>query len=137
VFVGLGVGVGLVVGAGAGALLTLTVTLADVAFPDASVAVAVITCEPSPSVVVSIELVQEAAPVARAADPESILTCTFESEALSDAVPLTVTVPLTVEFDPGAEIATVGGVVSHGLRFEQLVPVPGFPACAAGSPRAI
>jgi hypothetical protein len=117
-------------------LFTFTLTLAEVALPDASVAVAVITCEPSARAIVSIEFVQEAAPVARAADPESTFTCTFESEALSEAVPLTVTVPFTLEFDPGVEIVTEGGVVSQGLRFEQLVPPAGFPACAAGSTSA-
>src|SRR5438132_12156767 len=102
-------------GGGDEPLLTFTVLVAIAdKFPAPSFAWAPIVWEPLASVVVSIPKVQLFVPVAFKKLPESMRTCTAVTPTLSEAVPDTVAVPETVDPEAGAEIVSVGGVVSVG-----------------------
>jgi hypothetical protein len=111
VAVAVAVGVGEVVGAGA-ELLVVIDSLAERWFPDVSVARAMMVWEPFERPVVSSDLLQLEVPEAAAKGAPSIETSTRSSPTLSEAVPETVTDPLTVEPAAGPAIATDGAVVS-------------------------
>src|SRR5262245_33240731 len=85
----------------------------DVAtFPLVSVAMAVITCDPSATVVVSQLTEYGDALSAEQRSPPSIWNCTLATAWLSLASAVTATAPATVESALGAVMATEGGVVS-------------------------
>jgi hypothetical protein len=110
------------------ALLTSTETLAVPTLPAESVAVAVIVWAPSTYVVVLRGSLQLIVPVASWGEVPSTVTLTFATALLSEAVPVTVTVPLVTAPDEGTEMATAGGVVSHGRRLLQVgVPLANAP----------
>ena len=134
---GLGEGSGLGDGSGVGELLTSIERLALPVLPAASVAIAVIVWVPFGTFVVSRGSVHVVVPLASCGDVPSIRIETFCTALSSEAVPATVTVPLVSVAGDGAEIVTVGGVVSHGLCLLQPPfppPPPGLFPPAANAP---
>jgi hypothetical protein len=111
-------------------LVTVTVMLDVAAFPAASVALAVITCVPSVSPLVSTDAVQSVVPDAGTGWPPSTWSTTEATSLLSIAVPFSGASPASVEPSVGVRIAMVGGVVSHGLV---RLHVGFFPATALGA----
>src|SRR5882724_10228084 len=96
-----------------GTLITRTVTdgVLDTLL-DPSVARAEMVCRPFGMAAVLSENDQFVVPVAMLQPPLSMLTSTLATATLSLAVPVTETVPATVEPLTGALIATVGGIDS-------------------------
>jgi hypothetical protein len=99
---------GLEIDTDGGALLTVTEMETLLERPTESVAVAVIVCVPSASVVVSTDSVQLVVPVAATAPPESTFTATHAIPAALAAEPETTTVPDTTAPADGCEIDTPG-----------------------------
>src|ERR1051326_2168290 len=92
---------------------TVTVTAADVVvLPAASRATAVSVCDALLAAVVSHEVAYGALVSSAPRFAPSSLNCTPTTFTLSDAVAVTVVVPVTVAPAAGAVTLTVGGIVS-------------------------
>lgn len=108
-------------------LLTFAWTVLVCELPDVSVALAVTVWVPFGRPLVSQDHDQLEVPVAPCQAPPSICTATDATDALSAAVPATVTVPDTVLAAAGDEMDTDGGVVSPLLMVIDSVVVEALP----------